>query len=166
MDSSGWKLLSEFYTPPLQGQHYVGYIDSSGNLHDGETVPSDAAAVLWYRNDYTGKPEDDPRCESAVIAIAKRVVQTLTERWRITVKAPDSIAALGEMKKQGQTASIDAQAVRSTPPPGQTRPPCCRKWAPPRSTSPVWPMPPERRPIWPSRHWPPLPGARYWNPTA
>ncbi|MTD34104.1 Ig-like domain-containing protein [Paludibacterium denitrificans] len=108
VESSGWKLLSEFYTPPLQGQHYVGYIDSSGNLHDGETVPSDAAAVLWYRNDYTGKVEDDPRCESAVIAIAKRVVQALTERWRITVTAPDSITALGNLKQQGQTASLDA----------------------------------------------------------
>ncbi|MTD33935.1 hypothetical protein [Paludibacterium denitrificans] len=110
VDSSGWKLLSEFYTSPLQGGvHYVGYVDSSGNVHSGDTVPDDAVAVLKYNNDYTGKPEDDPRCESAVIAIAKRVVQTLTERWRITVTAPDSIAALGEMKKQGQTASIDAR---------------------------------------------------------
>jgi hypothetical protein len=68
-------------------------------------------AILTFRNDYTGPAADDPRCAGAVLQIARRVVQSMTERWRITVQAPDSVAALGTLKKQGQTVSMDASGL-------------------------------------------------------
>ena len=110
VESSGWKLRSEAWTAPLQGIQYVGYVDASGAIIEGNPSSS-AVAILTFRNDYTGVPADDPRCAGAVLQLARRVVQSMTERWRITVQALDSVAALGTLKRQGQTVSMDASGL-------------------------------------------------------
>ncbi len=105
---TGWKLSSAAYISPLQGTQVVGWIDGAGVIHSGSDPSGDVREVLTFRNEYTGKPEADPRCESATLNLVKRTVQTVTERWRIHVSAPDSVAALGERKRQGQSAALDA----------------------------------------------------------
>lgn len=108
VQQSGWLLRSESYAAPLQGSQYVGYVDNAGNVISGPVPSTGVSAVLTYKNDYTGPAADDPRCEAAALVASKRIVQALTERYRITVSAPDSVAALGQLKAQGRQANLDA----------------------------------------------------------
>ncbi|WP_293765803.1 Ig-like domain-containing protein [uncultured Aquitalea sp.] len=106
---SGWTLNKATYTSPKQGTQVVGYVDTNGIVHEGSSSSgTDVAEVLIYKNEYTGDPAADPRCESATLELTRRVAQPVTERWRISVSAPDSIARLGTRKAQGQTAAADA----------------------------------------------------------
>ncbi|PXX48997.1 Ig-like domain-containing protein [Aquitalea magnusonii] len=106
---SGWIVDKTTYTSPKQGSAVVGYIDRDGNVINGAPGPAaDVIEMLIFKNEYTGDPASDPRCESATLWLHRRIAQPVTERWRVTVSAPDSVAALGARKTQGATAAIDA----------------------------------------------------------
>lgn len=91
--NTGWLLQSATYHPPRK----TGYVGSSPG-----------GGVLIFVNDYSGDPKTDPRCDAAQLDLVKRIAQVVTERWRITITAPDSVTALGARKQQGTTASLDA----------------------------------------------------------
>ncbi|BAK76504.1 hypothetical protein NH8B_2118 [Pseudogulbenkiania sp. NH8B] len=93
--NTGWLLASATYHPP-RPTGFVGY--------------SSTGSVLIFVNDYTGDPATDPRCDEAQLTLVKRIAQVVTERWRLTVCAPDSVVALGTRKQQGATASLDANS--------------------------------------------------------
>lgn len=106
---SGWIVDKTAYTSPKQGTSVVGYIDRNGNIINGAPGPAaDVIEVLIFKNEYTGAAALDPRCETATLWLHRRIAQPVTERWRVTVSAPDSVSALGTRKAQGATAAIDA----------------------------------------------------------
>ncbi|WP_137009605.1 Ig-like domain-containing protein [Aquitalea aquatilis] len=106
---SSWIVDKTTYTSPKQGSAVVGYIDRNGNVINGAPGPAaDVVEVLIFKNEYTGAAEQDPRCEAATLWLHRRIAQPVTERWRVTVSAPDSVAALGTRKTQGATAAVDA----------------------------------------------------------
>jgi hypothetical protein len=95
------------YTSPKQGSAVVGYIDRNGNVINGAPGPAaDVVEVLIFKNEYTGAAENDPRCQEATLWLHRRIAQPVTERWRVTVSAPDSVAALGTRKTQGRRLQL------------------------------------------------------------